>query len=129
MSTNEINCNDVGTFPKFARVTVRLLLEILKTLMKKNEAPILSVGGKSIYLQEHVMRIFGFGQRKERQLRATGEIEYMISQNGTDIFYYGEHLEDYIARNFVSSNSPEGIEIRKQRTNRFKNTDVKIDTG
>ena len=51
MNTNEINYNDVDTFPKFARVTVRILIEILKTLMKKNEAPILMVGGKHIYLQ------------------------------------------------------------------------------
>ena len=130
MNTNaQINYNDVDTFPKFARVTVRILIEILKTLMKKNEAPILMVGGKHIYLQEHVMKIFGFGQRKERQLRANGEIEYMISKNGTDIFYFGEHIEDYIARNFVSSKSSDGARIRKQRTERFKNTEVKIDSG
>lgn len=129
MSTNKINYNDVDTFPKFARVTVRILLEMLKTMMEKKQSPILQVGGRHIYLQEHVMKIFGFGQRKERQLRANGEIDYMISQNGNDIFYYGEHLEEYIARNFVPASSPEGAKIRKKRTERFKNTDVTIDSG
>lgn len=124
MKKTEIDYNDVGTFPKFAKAVIRILLEMLKCMMKKKEPPVLSINGRMIYLTEHLMKLLGFSVRKIRQLRSEDEIEYMISEDGNVIFHYESHIQDYIDRTFVSSRSPEGI-IRKQKRNeRFNNLGI-----
>lgn len=124
MKKTEIDYNDVGTFPKFAKAVIRILLEMLKCMMKKKEPPVLSINGRMIYLTEHLMKLLGFSVRKIRQLRSDDEIEYMISEDGNVIFHYESHIQDYIDRTFVSSRSPEGI-IRKQKRNeRFNNLGI-----
>ena len=67
MKKIEIDYNDVGTFPKFSKVVVRILLEMLKCMMKK-QPPILSLNGRMVFLTEHVMKLLGFSVRKIRQL-------------------------------------------------------------
>lgn len=124
MKKTEIDYNDVGTFPKFAKVVVRILLEMLKCMMKKKEPPVLAINGRMIYLTEHLMKLLGFSVRKIRQLRSDDEIEYMISEDGNVIFHYESQIQDYIDRTFVSSRSPEGL-IRKQKRNeRFNNLGI-----
>lgn len=121
MKKTEIDYNDVGTFPKFAKAAIRIMLEMLKCMMKKKEPPVLSINGRMIYLTEHVMKLLGFSVRKIRQLRADDEIEYMISKDGSVVFHYEHHVQEYIDRTFVSSRSPEGMERRKLRNERFNN--------
>lgn len=121
MKKTEIDYNDVGTFPKFAKAAIRIMLEMLKCMMKKKEPPVLSINGSMIYLTEHVMKLFGFSVRKIRQLRADDEIEYMISKDGSVVFHYEHQVQEYIDRTFVSSRSPEGMERRKLRNERFNN--------
>lgn len=121
MKKTEIDYNDVETFPKFAKAAIRIMLEMLRCMMKKKEPPILSINGRMIYLTEHVMKLFGFSVRKIRQLRADDEIEYMISKDGSVVFHYEHRVQEYIDRTFVSSRSPEGMERRKLRNERFNN--------
>lgn len=121
MKKTEIDYNDVGTFPKFARVVTRILLEMLKCMMSRKDPPVLSVNGRMIYLTEHVMRLFGFSVRKVRQLRADNEMEYMISADGTVVFHYDDQIQEYIDRTFASSRSPEGLRRKNIRNNRFNN--------
>lgn len=124
MKKTEIDYNDVGTFPKFAKAVIRILLEMLKCMMKKKEPPVLSINGRMIYLTEHLMKLLGFSVRKIRQLRSDDEIEYMISEDGNVIFHYESQIQEYIDRTFVSSRSLEGI-IRKQKRNeRFNNLGI-----
>ena len=106
---------------KFAKAAIRIMLEMLRCMMKKKEPPILSINGRMIYLTEHVMKLFGFSVRKIRQLRADDEIEYMISKDGSVVFHYEHQVQEYIDRTFVSSRSPEGMERRKLRNERFNN--------
>lgn len=117
----EIDYNDVGTFPKFSRAVVRILLEMLKCMMNKKQPPVLSVNGRMVYLTEHIMKLFGFSVRKVRQLRADNEIEYMINEDGSVILYLESQVQDYIDRTFVSSQTPEGDRRRRLRKERFKN--------
>lgn len=117
----EIDYNDVGTFPKFSRAAIRIMLEMLKCMMKKKEPPILSLNGRMVFLTEHIMKLFGFSVRKVRQLRADDEIEYMISEDGSTIFHFGEQVQEYIDRTFVSSRSPEGERRKRLRSDRFNN--------
>ena len=117
----EIDYNDVGTFPKFSRAVVRILLEVLKCMMNKKQPPVLSVNGRMVYLTEHIMKLFGFSVRKVRQLRADNEIEYMINEDGTVILYLESQVQDYIDRTFVSSQTPEGDRRRRLRREKFKN--------
>ena len=107
MKKTEIDYNDVGTFPKFAKAAIRIMLEMLRCMMKKKDPPVLSVNGRMIYLTEHLMKLLGFSVRKVRQLRADDEIEYMID------------------RTFVSSRSPEGRLRKKMRNERFNNLGAK----
>ncbi len=120
MKKAEIDYNDVGTFPKFSKAVIRILLEMLKCMMKKKEPPILSINGRMIYLTEHLMTLLGYCARKVRQLRAEDEIEYMISEDGSVVFHLDTHVQDYIDKTFVSSRSPEGIRRKKLRNERFK---------
>lgn len=123
MKKIEIDYNDVGTFPKFSRVVVRILLEMLKCMMKK-QPPILSLNGRMVFLTEHVMKLLGFSVRKIRQLRADDEIEYMISEDGSSIIHLESHVQDYIDRTFVSSRTPEGERRKRLRGERMKNFDT-----
>lgn len=123
MKKIEIDYNDVGTFPKFSKVVIRILLEMLKCMMKK-QPPILSLNGRMVFLTEHVMKLFGFSVRKVRQLRADDEIEYMISEDGSSIFHLESHVQDYIDRTFVSSRTPEGERRKRLRGERMKNFDT-----
>jgi len=123
MKKIEIDYNDVGTFPKFSRVVIRILLEMLKCMMKK-QPPILSLNGRMVFLTEHVMKLLGFSVRKVRQLRADDEIEYMISEDGSSIFHLESHVQDYIDRTFVSSRTPEGERRKRLRGERMKNFDT-----
>lgn len=123
MKKIEIDYNDVGTFPKFSRVVVRILLEMLKCMMKK-QPPVLSLNGRMVFLTEHVMKLLGFSIRKIRQLRADDEIEYMISEDGSSIFHLESHVQDYIDRTFVSSRTPEGERRKRLRGERMKNFDT-----
>ena len=125
MKKTEIDYNDVGTFPKFAKAAIRIMLEMLRCMMKKKEPPVLSVNGRMIYLTEHLMKLLGFSVRKVRQLRADDEIEYMISKDGSVVFHYEDQVQDYIDRTFVSSRSPEGRLRKKMRNERFNNLGVK----
>lgn len=124
MKKTEIDYNDVGTFPKFSKVVIRILLEMLKCMMKKKEPPILSINGRMIYLTEHLMKLLGYSVRKVRQLRAEDEIEYMISEDGSVVFHLDTHVQDYIDKTFVSSRSPEGIRRKKLRNERFNNLGI-----
>ena len=124
MKKTEIDYNDVGTFPKFSKVVVRILLEMLKCMMKKKEPPILSLNGRMVFLTEHVMKLLGFSIRKVRQLRADNEIEYMISEDGSSIFHLESHVQDYIDRTFVSSRTSEGERRKRLRAERSKNFDT-----
>ena len=124
MKKIEIDYNDVGTFPKFSKVVVRILLEMLKCMMKKKEPPILSLNGRMVFLTEHVMKLLGFSVRKIRQLRADDEIEYMINEDGSTIFHLESHVQDYIDRTFVSSRTPEGERRKRLRAERIKNFDA-----
>ena len=124
MKKTEIDYNDVGTFPKFAKATIRIMLEMLKCMMKKKEPPVLSINGRMIYLTEHVMKLLGFSVRKVRQLRADDEIEYMISKDGSVVFHYEHQVQEYIDNTFVSSPSPEGQRRKKMRNERFNNIDT-----
>lgn len=121
MKKTEIDYNDVGTFPKFSKAVIRILLEMLKCMMKKKEPPVLSVNGRMVFLTEHVMKLLGFSVRKVRQLRADDEMEYMISEDGNHVFHYESQVQEYIDRTFVSSSSPEGRKRRQIRNNRFNN--------
>ncbi len=123
MKKIEIDYNDVGTFPKFSKVVIRILLEMLKCMMKK-QPPILSLNGRMVFLTEHVMKLLGFSVRKVRQLRADDEIEYMISEDGSSIFHLESHVQDYIDRTFVSSRTPEGERRKRLRGERMKNFDT-----
>lgn len=125
MKKTEIDYNDVGTFPKFAKAAIRIMLEMLRCMMKKKEPPVLSVNGRMIYLTEHLMKLLGFSVRKVRQLRADDEIEYMISKDGSVVFHYEDQVQDYIDRTFVSSRSPEGRLRKKMRNERFNNLGTK----
>lgn len=125
MKKTEIDYNDVGTFPKFAKAAIRIMLEMLRCMMKKKEPPVLSVNGRMIYLTEHLMKLLGFSVRKVRQLRADDEIEYMISKDGSVVFHYEDQVQEYIDRTFVSSRSPEGRLRKKMRNERFNNLGVK----
>lgn len=125
MKKTEIDYNDVGTFPKFAKAAIRIMLEMLRCMMKKKEPPVLSVNGRMIYLTEHLMKLLGFSVRKVRQLRADDEIEYMISKDGSVVFHYEEQVQEYIDRTFVSSRSPEGRLRKKMRNERFNNLGAK----
>lgn len=125
MKKTEIDYNDVGTFPKFAKAAIRIMLEMLRCMMKKKEPPVLSVNGRMIYLTEHLMKLLGFSVRKVRQLRADDEIEYMISKDGSVVFHYEDQVQDYIDRTFVSSRSTEGILRKKMRNERFNNLGAK----
>ncbi len=124
MKKAEIDYNDVGTFPKFSKAVIRILLEMLKCMMKKKEPPILSINGRMIYLTEHLMKLLGYSVRKVRQLRAEDEIEYMISEDGSVVFHLDTHVQDYIDKTFVSSRSPEGIRRKKLRNERFNNLGI-----
>ncbi len=124
MKKTEIDYNDVGTFPKFSKAVIRILLEMLKCMMKKKEPPILSINGRMIYLTEHLMKLLGYSVRKVRQLRAEDEIEYMISEDGSVVFHLDTHVQDYIDKTFVSSRSPEGIRRKKLRNERFNNLGI-----
>lgn len=124
MKKTEIDYNDVGTFPKFSKAVIRILLEMLKCMMKKKEPPILSINGRMIYLTEHLMKFLGYSVRKVRQLRAEDEIEYMISEDGSVVFHLDTHVQDYIDKTFVSSRSPEGIRRKKLRNERFNNLGI-----
>lgn len=124
MKKTEIDYNDVGTFPKFSKAVIRILLEMLKCMMKKKEPPILSINGRMIYLTEHLMKLLGYSVRKVRQLRAENEIEYMISEDGSVVFHLDTHVQDYIDKTFVSSRSPEGIRRKKLRNERFNNLGI-----
>ena len=124
MKKTEIDYNDVGTFPKFSKAVIRILLEMLKCMMKKKEPPILSINGRMIYLTEHLMKLLGYSVRKVRQLRAEDEIEYMISEDGSVVFHLDTHVQDYIDKTFVSSRSPEGIRREKLRNERFNNLGI-----
>ena len=121
MKKTEIDYNDVGTFPKFAKAAIRIMLEMLRCMMKKKDPPVLSVNGRMIYLTEHLMKLLGFSVRKVRQLRADDEIEYMISKDGSVVFHYEDQVQEYIDRTFVSSRSPEGRLRKKMRNERFNN--------
>lgn len=123
MKKIEIDYNDVGTFPKFSRVVVRILLEMLKCMMKK-QPPVLSLNGRMVFLTEHVMKLLGFSVRKIRQLRADDEIEYMISEDGSSIIHLESHVQDYIDRTFVSSRTLEGERRKRLRGERMKNFDT-----
>lgn len=125
MKKTEIDYNDVGTFPKFAKAAIRIMLEMLRCMMKKKELPVLSVNGRMIYLTEHLMKLLGFSVRKVRQLRADDEIEYMISKDGSVVFHYEDQVQEYIDRIFVSSRSPEGRLRKKMRNERFNNLGAK----
>lgn len=125
MKKTEIDYNDVGTFPKFAKAVIRIMLEMLRCMMKKKEPPVLSVNGRMIYLTEHLMKLLGFSVRKVRQLRADDEIEYMISKDGSVVFHYEDQVQDYIDRTFVSSRSTEGRLRKKMRNERFNNLGAK----
>lgn len=125
MKKTEIDYNDVGTFPKFAKAAIRIMLEMLRCMMKKKEPPVLSVNGRMIYLTEHLMKLLGFSVRKVRQLRADDEIEYMISRDGSVVFHYEDQVQEYIDRTFVSSRSPEGRLRKKMRNERFNNFGAK----
>lgn len=124
MKKTEIDYNDVGTFPKFSKAVIRILLEMLKCMMKKKEPPILSINGRMIYLTEHLMKLLGYSVRKVRQLRAEDEIEYMISEDGSVVFHLDTHVQDYIDKTFVSSRSSEGIRRKKLRNERFNNLGI-----
>lgn len=124
MKKTEIDYNDVGTFPKFSKAVIRILLEMLKCMMKKKEPPILSINGRMIYLTEHLMKLLGYSVRKVRQLRAEDEIEYMISEDGSVVFHLDTHVQDYIDKTFVSSRTPEGIRRKKIRNERFNNLGI-----
>lgn len=125
MKKSEIDYNDVGTFPKFAKAAIRIMLEMLKCMMKKREPPVLSVNGRMVYLTEHLMKLLGFSVRKIRQLRADDEIEYMISKDGSVVFHYENHVQEYIDKTFVSSRSTEGRLRKKMRNERFNNLGTK----
>lgn len=125
MKKTEIDYNDVGTFPKFAKAAIRIMLEMLRCMMKKKEPPVLSVNGRMIYLTEHLMKLLGFSDRKVRQLRADDEIEYMISKDGSVVFHYEDQVQEYIDRTFVSSRSTEGRLRKKMRNERFNNLGTK----
>lgn len=125
MKKTEIDYNDVGTFPKFAKAAIRIMLEMLRCMMKKKEPPVLSVNGRMIYLTEHLMKLLGFSVRKVRQLRADDEIEYMISKDGSVVFHYEDQVQEYIDRTFVSSRSTEGRLRKKMRNERFNNLGTK----
>ena len=124
MKKIEIDYNDVGTFPKFSRVVIRILLEILKCMMKKKEPPILTLNGHAVFLTEHIMKLLGISVRKVRQLRSDDEIEYMINEDGTAIFHLDTHVQEYIDRTFVSSCTPEGERRKRLRGERVKNFDT-----
>ena len=121
---NEIDYNDVGTFPKFAKVVIRIMLEMLKCMMGKKEPPLLSINGRMVFLTEHVTKLLGFSARKLRRLRAGDEIEYMISEDGRSIFHFDSQVQDYIDRTFVSSRSPEGERRKVLRNERYNNLDT-----
>ena len=125
MKKTEIDYNDVGTFPKFAKAAIRIMLEMLRCMMKKKEPPVLSINGRMIYLTEHLMKLLGFSVRKVRQLRADDEIEYMISKDGSVVFHYEDQVQEYIDKTFVSSRSPEGRLRKKIRNERFNNPGAK----
>lgn len=125
MKKTEIDYNDVGTFPKFAKAAIRIMLEMLRCMMKKKEPPVLSINGRMIYLTEHLMKLMGFSVRKVRQLRADDEIEYMISKDGSVVFHYEDQVQEYIDKTFVSSRSPEGQLRKKMRNERFNNLGTK----
>ena len=125
MKKTEIDYNDVGTFPQFAKAAIRIMLEMLRCMMKKKEPPVLSINGRMIYLTEHLMKLLGFSVRKVRQLRADDEIEYMISKDGSVVFHYEDQVQEYIDKTFVSSRSPEGRLRKKIRNERFNNLGAK----
>lgn len=125
MKKTEIDYNDVGTFPKFAKAAIRIMLEMLRCMMKKKNPPMLSINGRMIYLTEHLMKLMGFSVRKVRQLRADDEIEYMISKDGSVVFHYEDQVQEYIDKTFVSSRSPEGQLRKKMRNERFNNLGTK----
>lgn len=125
MKKTEIDYNDVGTFPKFAKAAIRIMLEMLRCMMKKKDPPVLSINGRMIYLTEHLMKLMGFSVRKVRQLRADDEIEYMISKDGSVVFHYEDQVQEYIDKTFVSSRSPEGQLRKKMRNERFNNLGTK----
>lgn len=124
MKKIEIDYNDVGTFPKFSKVVIRILLEMLKCMMKKKEHPILTLNGHAVFLTEHIMKLLGISVRKVRQLRSDDEIEYMINEDGTGIFHLDTHVQEYIDRTFVSSRTPEGERRKRLRNDRFNNLDT-----
>lgn len=68
MKKNEIDYNDVGTFPKFARAAIRIMLEILSCMMKNKDSPVISLRGQGVFLPEHIMKLFGYSVKKARQL-------------------------------------------------------------
>lgn len=113
MNTNEIDYNDVGTFPKFSRAVIKILLEMLKWMITK-QPPARKIGDRYIFLPIHVMKMFGFSLRKMQRVRSDGEMEYMISDDGQTIFHYDTHIQQYIDSKFVSSRSPEA-EARMQK--------------
>ncbi len=119
MKKNEIDYNDVGTFPKFARAAIRILLEILSCMMKNKEPPVMSLRGQGVFLPEHIMKLFGYSVKKARQLRSDNEMEYMISEDGLTVFHLESHVQDYIDKTFVSSRTPEGMRRRQLRSDRF----------
>ena len=125
MKKIEIDYNDVGTFPKFAKVAIRIMLEMLKCMMKAKEPPVLSLNGRTVFQTEHVMKLFGFSVRKVRQMRADDEIEYMINEDGSSVFHLDTHVQEYIDKTFVSSRTPEGKRRREERKERFNNYGVK----
>lgn len=125
MKKTEININDVGTFPKFAQAAIRILLEMLKCMMNRKEPPVVSVNGQAIYQPTHITKIFGFSERKERQIRSDDEIEYMIGPDCRSIIYLESHVQDFIDRNYCSSRSAEGQKRRQTRQQRFVTTDTK----
>lgn len=122
MKKIEIDYNDVGTFPKFAKAAIRIMLEMLACMMKKKEPPVLSLRGQGVYLPEHIMKLFGYSVKKTRLLRSDDEIEYMISEDGLTVFHHESHVQDYIDRTFVSSRTPEGQQRRQKRSERFTGT-------
>lgn len=119
MKRTEIDYGDVGTFPKFAKVAVRIMIEMLNCMMKKKEPPVLGINGRHIYHPVHVMKLLGLGERKMRNTRSKDEIEYMISADGNTIFHYEDQVQEYIDRTFVSSRSEEGRRIISKRYEKF----------
>lgn len=128
MKKLEIDYNDVETFPKFARAVIRILLEMLKCMMKTKEPPVLSLNGRTVFLTEHVMKLLGCSVRKVRQLRADDEIEYMINEDGSVVFHFDTHVQEYIDKTFVSSRTSEGKRRREERKERFNNYGAKTGT-